>query len=401
MTVGEGGVGHDEAIVPLGNGGLGGGADPATRDNTLVTLENTAAINRLVAIMRPISERAATARASIEGAFPGHYQGEGGTGGGYETATPQMTAPSTAPIAAVPGVNFASNLPDAMKGDVEGRGPSGGRFNVGGSQLAPASELTTVTLANGQAVTVNKRVAGQFQGFFNDLISAGAPVRSLGGANTRGNPSQHPWGGAVDWAQSRRNRVDPQVQAWINQNPTILNALEKRWGMGGGEHWRNPDTGHFSIDRIYGTEHLTAAQKESAEALAGAKKMQHGGVVKAKQGGTPVILGEGGEDEYVIPSGQLAGHQGHRAERDRVQQERSRQNLLQPAYPPTERCASWQQPGRTRSLATDWGFYQTNARDVEEAVKLGVPRDIAQHLTAAAGKVLRRSSSKRSPCISI
>ena len=48
--------------------------------------------------------------------------------------------------------------------------------------------------------------------------------------------------------------------------------------MGGGEHWRNPDTGHFSIDRIYGTEHLTAAQKESAEALAGAKKMQHGGV---------------------------------------------------------------------------------------------------------------------------
>ena len=84
VTVGEGGVGHDEAIVPLGNGGLGGGADPATRDNTLVTLENTAAINRLVAIMRPISERAATARASIEGAFPGHYQGEGGTGGGYE-----------------------------------------------------------------------------------------------------------------------------------------------------------------------------------------------------------------------------------------------------------------------------------------------------------------------------
>jgi hypothetical protein len=30
--------------------------------------------------------------------------------------------------------------------------------------------------------------------------------------------------------------------------------------MSGGEHWRHPDTGHFSIDRIFGPQHLALAQ---------------------------------------------------------------------------------------------------------------------------------------------
>ena len=81
-------------------------------------------------------------------------------------------------------------------------------------------------------------------------------MRSLGGVGARGNPSQHPIGLAIDWAQNSRDVVAPDVQRWISQHPEVLNALEQKWGMSGGEHWSHPDTGHFSIDTLYGTEHL-------------------------------------------------------------------------------------------------------------------------------------------------
>jgi hypothetical protein len=120
-----------------------------------------------------------------------------------------------------------------------------------------SGQRQTITLKNGEQVTVNARAAEQFKGFFNDLIDAGAPVRSLGGYGLRpGNPSQHPPGLAIDWAQHSRNVVDKDVQAWISKNPGRLNELEDRWGMSGGEHWKKPDTGHFSIQTLYGSEHL-------------------------------------------------------------------------------------------------------------------------------------------------
>ena len=148
----------------------------------------------------------------------------------------------------------------AEAGDSTGTGRgSGGRFNVpAGTRPIGASESQSVKLANGKTVTVNKRAAAQFQGFFNDLIAAGAPVRNLGGVGPRGNPSQHPVGLAVDWAQHSRNVVDRDVQAWISNNPDVLNNLERKWGISGGEHWKNPDTGHFSIDTLFGSKHLEA-----------------------------------------------------------------------------------------------------------------------------------------------
>jgi hypothetical protein len=151
-----------------------------------------------------------------------------------------------------------------MPGDIEGSGPPGGRFNVpAGTPLSPQSERETVTLANGQQVTVNKRSAAQFKGFFNDLIQSGAPVRGLGGFGTRGNPSQHPTGLAVDWAQNSRDVVSPDVRKWIDQHRDELGGLEKKWGVSGGETWRHPDTGHFSIEHLYGPEHLAAIEGAS------------------------------------------------------------------------------------------------------------------------------------------
>ena len=152
-----------------------------------------------------------------------------------------------------------------MDGDTEGNGPVGGKFNEPtGTPIAPASERQTITLSNGEKVTVNKAIAAQFLGFFNDLIKLGAPVRGLGGFGVRGNPSEHPRGYAIDWAQHSRDVVDPDVRAWIDSHRDVLRKLELRWGLSGGENWHNPDTGHFSIERIFGEAHLRASREASA-----------------------------------------------------------------------------------------------------------------------------------------
>jgi hypothetical protein len=154
--------------------------------------------------------------------------------------------------------------PEHMDGDTEGNGPPGGKFNVkAGTPISPADHQT-ITLSNGERVTVNKAVAEQFLGFFNDLIKLQAPVHGLGGFGVRDNPSEHPIGFAVDWAQLSRNVVMPDVREWINGNRDTLKKLEQRWGLSGGENWHNPDTGHFSIERIFGDQHLKASKAASA-----------------------------------------------------------------------------------------------------------------------------------------
>jgi hypothetical protein len=180
--------------------------------------------------------------------------------GGEPIPLPSELVPSTSAAPSPPG-----EPPERMEGDIEGQGPSGGKFNVpAGTPIAPPSERQTVILSNQVKVTVNKAVAAQFEGFFNDLIKANAPVKGLGGFGVRDNPSEHPVGYAVDWAQHSRNVVDPDVQTWINHNRNTLKKLELRWGLSGGENWNNPDTGHFSVERVLGQQHLQASKQRSA-----------------------------------------------------------------------------------------------------------------------------------------
>jgi hypothetical protein len=168
--------------------------------------------------------------------------------------------------AASTGPSDHGEPPERMDGDTEGNGPVGGKFNVpAGTPMAPASERQTITLSNGEKVTINKAIAAQFLGFFNDLIKLGAPVRGLGGFGVRGNPSEHPRGFAIDWAQQKRNVVAADVQHWIDGHRDVLRKLERCWGLSGGENWHNPDTGHFSIERIFGEPHLKAARDASAK----------------------------------------------------------------------------------------------------------------------------------------
>jgi hypothetical protein len=172
------------------------------------------------------------------------------------------------PVAPSPGPTQLSDggePPEHMDGDTEGSGPVGGKFNVrAGTPIAPASDRQEITLSNNAKVTVNKAVAEQFRGFFNDLIKLGAPVRGLGGFGIRGNPSEHPLGLAIDWEQTSRNVVTADVRQWIDGHREVLLKLERRWGLSGGENWHNPDTGHFSIERIFGEPHLKASMEASA-----------------------------------------------------------------------------------------------------------------------------------------
>jgi hypothetical protein len=181
--------------------------------------------------------------------------------GGESISLPMALAPSGQ-------IALGGEPPEQMDGDTEGSGPSGGKFNVPrGTPMSPPADRKTIKLSNGEEVTVNKVVAEQFLGFFNDLIKAGAPVRKLGGINTRPkNASEHPIGYAVDWAQSDRNKVAPAVAKWISKNRDALKNLERRWGLSGGENWNNPDTGHFSIERVLGAQHLTASRNASETA---------------------------------------------------------------------------------------------------------------------------------------
>jgi hypothetical protein len=54
------------------------------------------------------------------------------------------------------------------------------------------------------------------------------------------------------------------VRQWIDGNRAVLKKLEQRWGLSGGENWHNPDTGHFSIELIFGEPHLKASGEASA-----------------------------------------------------------------------------------------------------------------------------------------
>ena len=186
----------------------------------------------------------------------------GATGGGAAAAGITGSGNGFSPVSS-PGTD--TSAVGLMEGDSTGSGRGhGGRFNA--PTGAPISgPQKTVTLSNGQKVTVNAHAAPQFEGFFNDLIKAGAPVHNLGGFGTRPtNPSQHPNGMAVDWGQGLpgpfggRVSESRDVYDWIKKNPGMMNSLEDKWGMSGGEHWANPDLGHVSIDTLFGQKHLDA-----------------------------------------------------------------------------------------------------------------------------------------------
>ena len=93
--------------------------------------------------------------------------------------------------------------------------------------------------------------------------NSGRPSVALVGSECAEPLQNIPIGFAIDWAQHRRDVVDTDVRKWIDNHRDTLKKLERRWGLSGGENWNNPDTGHFSIERIFGEQHLAASKKAS------------------------------------------------------------------------------------------------------------------------------------------
>jgi hypothetical protein len=129
---------------------------------------------------------------------------------------------------------------------------------------------STVTLDNGVRFNVAAEHAGQFGGFLNELVAKGAPITEAGGFGTRPhNASAHPGGHAVDVNQQRRNVISKPLAEWWDKNQAAVSEAERRWEMSGGEHWRNPDRGHFSVHRPLNPDEMEAARRSSQESVAG------------------------------------------------------------------------------------------------------------------------------------
>ena len=113
-----------------------------------------------------------------------------------------------------------------------------------------AGAMVPVKTPGGLSLNVNPQAAPYFQGFLTDLEAAGAPIRNVGSFNERkiagtDQWSQHAYGNAIDINQSGRNVTTPDFRAWGLQNRDKLDAIERKWGMIGGQNFANPDWGHW------------------------------------------------------------------------------------------------------------------------------------------------------------
>lgn len=99
-------------------------------------------------------------------------------------------------------------------------------------------------------VRVHRDAAPAFQGFLNDLITAGAPIRTVYGQvdkNIRGTRqiSQHAYGNGIDIEQQGRNLVSPAFRQWASQNMDVIRNAQIKNNIYSGGDWRSPDFGHF------------------------------------------------------------------------------------------------------------------------------------------------------------
>jgi hypothetical protein len=82
---------------------------------------------------------------------------------------------------------LAVSRPSIRKATLRGTDPPGGQFNAPkNTPIAPPGECETITLNNGEKLTVNKTVAEQFRDFSMISLSAGRPSVALAGSERAG-----------------------------------------------------------------------------------------------------------------------------------------------------------------------------------------------------------------------
>jgi hypothetical protein len=199
-------------------------------------------------------------------------------GGGGET-------PSAPSAPASPGANSAPASPGAN----EKPAASGG---------STKPDLANITSKSGKSAQVGKDFAPGFQKLLDYLDSVGYNIASLGGyvdRDVRGQPGKksiHAFGGALDINPA----TNPMGGKLVTDMPENIGQIAKGYGLGWGGSWKSvKDAMHFS-----------AAQSEGGSML----KAADGAMIPAHPGGTPVLAGEGGRNEAIVPlasGGKLLG----------------------------------------------------------------------------------------------
>jgi hypothetical protein len=165
----------------------------------------------------------------------------------------------------------------------------------GGKEEKP--KLTRISSKSGPSTSVNEKYAPRFQGLVDWLDGQGYAINSLGGyvdRDVRGQPgvkSVHAHGAAIDINPS----ANPFGSKLVTDMPANVASVAKQMGLGWGGNWTSvKDAMHFSVAKNEG----------------GDIQLADGGIVPARPGGTRAVIGEGGQDEAVIPlkDGKLPVH---------------------------------------------------------------------------------------------
>ena len=108
------------------------------------------------------------------------------------------------------------------------------RYNYFEKQQPNKADLRVVDTPYGK-ITVHKDAASDYQGFYNDLKTEGAPIKKLGSYNLRKKRwgkdwSAHAYSAATDLDDEVQ--ISPAMKKWILANPERWANLKKKWNMG-------------------------------------------------------------------------------------------------------------------------------------------------------------------------
>lgn len=117
--------------------------------------------------------------------------------------------------------------------------------------LSPGSgDLVTVPTAAGISITVERKLAPQFQGFVDDLVKMGYTPKHIGcwaPVGTHVANSNHYHGGACDFDQTGWNQTASAMYH--------VGSLATKWNLRDGCSFRRPDCGHVDDGTNIGWKH--------------------------------------------------------------------------------------------------------------------------------------------------
>jgi len=147
-----------------------------------------------------------------------------------------------------PKSNIASGSTPSNYDDIRGNANNASRLG-----MKPGENMTQIKTNSGMTATVNKKAAGAFTGFLNDLESSGYKISSLGGYNYRmkrggSSLSQHAYGNAVDVNPMSNPFGSGKIKTDLPEN---VSEMAARHGLSWGGDWKGKkDPMHFEYTGI-------------------------------------------------------------------------------------------------------------------------------------------------------